>query len=239
MGLVIPPLVINIFGSEFIAKVEEGQKEFKGIKLDFADLSGRIFQGILITDSKITFTSLRNCKFNNVVFENCEMLFAAYGFSEFTSAKFIKCKIDYSGFTMCNFENTTMTDTELTWVSFLDANVGGLEMRNCTEFSVLRNLAELTPSAIDGAMAQLGPLIQHLDFDMQTKIRNLLKDFEQKYNVKLPTAASSLFGVKGLGSDIYRVPHSGYKVFDNIIDSGLEMYGQKNPYKSKHPYEKK
>ncbi len=226
----------KMYSSEFIERIAAGQKNFDGIEINYADLSGRTFHDLHIKNSRIMFSSLRNCKLKDVVFEDCEMLFAACGFSEFISVRFIKCKIDYSGFTGCVFDDSEMTNTTLSWVSFIDADISGLKLAKCPEFRVVRSMAELTSSVIEGAFAHLGPLLQHLDSDTRSNIEKLLKDFERRYDREMAAESKHPKSYGRTDSGIYSPSPSGYKMFDAVVDSAIKTYGHP-PYKKKGAYD--
>lgn len=220
------------FSVEFLEKLDAGQKEFSNLQIEYADLSGKVFEGMRIRDAKIIFSSLRNSKLKDTVFENCEMLFLACGYSELRNVKFINCRIDYSGFTECIFNHCQFINTNISWTSFIDAKLGGAEFQNCTEFKVFRSLSELDPESIQKAAAGLGPIMQHLDYDTRNKVMSLVKDFAQKHDIDLsPASAGTAHGYKAAGPDIKA--SGGYRIFDSIVDAAISKYGTKNPYKGK------
>ena len=130
----------RITSNEFLDKIQQGQKEFSHIEIDCADMSGKNFSGLHIKNSKFVFVALRNCNFNDVVFENCEINLVTMGYSTFNDTSFIKCNFDYAGFSWCNFQNTKITKSTLHVITMLEANTGGLDIIDCVEFDIFRNI---------------------------------------------------------------------------------------------------
>ncbi|MFH0948945.1 MAG: pentapeptide repeat-containing protein [Candidatus Aenigmatarchaeota archaeon] len=221
----------TMFSSEFIEKFKNGQKEFDGIELHYADISGRNFERLKLKNSRLFLTNLRDCLFKNVVFENCEISFCLFGRSNFEDVKFIKCQIGYSGFTTAAFSNVYMEDTKLSWVSLIDAKLGGLQMKNCTEFMVFRNISELTPTIFERALTDIQPIMMQLDFDMQQKIKHITEIFVQQHGIPVHANLTA--------KSRYSKSAEGYTILDTFIDSAIRMYGQEPPYKQKNIYDTK
>lgn len=160
-----------MLSAEFLERVAGGQKDFDGMELHYADLNGRRFEGLRFRNCRFYFVVLRHCNFKNIIFENCEFFFSSFGWSRFRNVEFRRCQLDYSGFGGAVVEGSRMIDTRLSWHNFIDAKIGGLELINCTEFVVLRNISELTPKVIESGMHSLQPFIDQLDFDMQEKVK--------------------------------------------------------------------
>ncbi|MBI3190189.1 pentapeptide repeat-containing protein [archaeon] len=221
----------RVMSSEFLESLRSGQKGFDEIEIHYGDLSGSNFDGVTIRNSKFVFTSFRNCTFNNVLFENCEMMFVAMGFSNFRNSMIKNCKLEYSGFTKTIFNDTKIVDSSLSWLSLMDADISGLSIIKCSEFNVLRNISELSPTMIDSVMKDLAPFIQQMDFDTQQKINRLFEVIDHEHKVQLsdvPASSKSGYSEKSSGS---------YGVFDTIIDRAITTYGGKNSYTMKKGYE--
>ncbi|MCX6815721.1 MAG: pentapeptide repeat-containing protein [Candidatus Aenigmarchaeota archaeon] len=222
-----------MFSSEFTERFFNGQKEFDKIEFNYADLSGRAFDGLKLKNSKITFTSLRDCKFNNVVFENCDFFFGAFGRSTFENVRFVNCTIDYSGFTWATFNNSEMTNCRISWTSFVDANIGGLELKNCSEFNVFKEISQFTTKIFEKSIEDLQPLMQHMDLDTRQKIQQLIDTFTKRYNMQVnPKMGETKANYEPSKKDTYGA-------FDALIDTAISTYGANNIYKTKNIYETK
>jgi hypothetical protein len=224
-----------MFSKEFLERFTGGQKVFDGISLQYADFSGKNLSGLHLKNADLFFTSCRNCNFEDAVFENCNMFFAGFRGSNFRNVKIINSQIEYSGLSViCH--NTKIINSKISWTDMLDTNMGEVEMRNCQEFRVFRNISEITASMADQAMKNLHPAIQHLDFDMQEKVMKLIGVLQEKYNVQIDTKSAT-------PESAYQTPRSGamnrYKFFDALLDNAIIMYGQKPAYKTKNIYERK
>lgn len=215
---------------DFLERIVQGQKEFKNILLEYADLSGQTFTNLHVSGSKILFTSLRNCTFDRVTFDQCELFFAACGFSQLRSTTFTNCTLEYSGFTGATFEDTTIRDSRVSFLSLIDTNIGGLRLVNCAEWKIVRRLEELTAAVIEAGVSHIEPLLQQLDFDTREKIRKLVHDFEKIYNVEVAGRAPAAPGRYASGPAAE--PAAGYKMFDALVDSAILEYGGSNPYKA-------
>ena len=218
--------------SELFERISKGQQEFDSIGLQYADLSGKSFEGLKFRNCKFYFVSMRHSRLKNVIFENCEFFFSSFGSSEFQNAEFLRCKMEYSGGTESKFRDSRMISTELSWHSFIDADLSGLEMKNCTEFHVIRSVSELTSSLAEKAMEELQPVISKLDFDMREKVKAFMETFAKRYSMKIPEVSSqktkNKYGESGSSARL-----DGYRAFDALIDTAIAAYSRKSPYKGK------
>lgn len=227
-----------MLSSEFLDRIEKGQKDFRAIELQYADLSGRRFENIAFTDCTFTFVLTRDCTFENVTFTNCSFFFQGFGRSTLRNVTFAKCRIDYSGFTDAIFEGSRMIDTSLTWSVLIGAHTGGLTMERCTEFKVVRQAADITPADVTQALAGLQPMLNQLDFDTREKMMRVLETAAKRYEVELPKG-----GAAGTIEAIYRGREGIMAAYTNMLDEAVNhaigLYGEK-PYRPKGgAYEKK
>ncbi|MBI4170244.1 MAG: pentapeptide repeat-containing protein [Candidatus Aenigmarchaeota archaeon] len=224
-----------MLSSEFLECLAQGQREFSDIRLQYADLSGRHFVGLTFRNCKFYFVILRHCNFKDVVFEGCEFFFTSFGDSKFESAEFRRCQLDYSGFGDAIVENSRMVDTRLSWHNFIDAKIGGLELMNCTEFMVLRNISELTPKIIESGLRSLQPIISQLDFDMQEKVKAIMNAFAQQHGLELPDISNKT--QRNAYGELQGSHAKGYQLLDAFVDTAIRIYGEKNLYQSKNIYD--
>jgi len=223
-----------MLSSEFLERVSGGQKEFGNIQLQYADLSGRVFEGLKFRNCRFYFMVLRHCDFKNIVFEECEFFFSSFGWSRLRNVEFLRCRLDYSGFGSAIVEASRMISARLAWHNFIDAKIGGLELIDCTEFNVLRNISELTPKIIESGLHSIQPFIDQLDFDMQEKVKSIISQFAQEHNLQLPSSTSS--PKSGTYGELQGSPAKGYQLFDALINTAIGIYGEKNLYQARNIY---
>lgn len=223
-----------LMSSELLQKIAAGQKEFDGIGLQYADMSGRTFDGLVFRNCEFYFVDMRHCSFREVAFENCRFFFAGFRGSEFRDCAFTDCEIEYSGLS-ATFIDTKMAGTRISWSDMIEANAGGLEMQNCAEFKVFRNVSDLTPDDLRTGLAQLQPALDRLDFDIKQKVLNLIEGGLRHYGVDVPATGAPDRKYGGHEP----AQHAGYRLFDAIINTAIGAYGEKSTYQAKNIYETK
>ncbi len=224
-----------MLSSEFLECLAQGQREFSGIGLQYANLSDKSFEGLKFSKCSFYFVVLRHCNFKDVAFEDCEFFFSSFGRSRFRNVEFLRCWLDYSGFGGAVVEGSRMVGARLSWHNFIDAKIGGLELINCTEFMVLRSISELTPKVIESGLHSIQPFIDQLDFDMKEKVKAIIDQFAQQYRLDIPSGTSP--ATSGAYGGLQGSPAKGYRLFDAFVDTVIRAYGEKNLYQSKNIYD--
>ncbi len=142
---------------------------------------------------------------------------------------------DYSGFGAAIVEGSKIVDTRLSWHNFIDAKIGGLELVNCTEFMVIRNISDLTPAIIASGLSGLQPVIDQLDFDMREKMKAIFNAFAQQHNLELPDISNK--AQRNAYGELQDSHAKGYQLFDAPISTAIGIYGEKNLYQARNIYE--
>lgn len=230
-------LLRNVFGPELLDEYRNGKKEFSGIHIQFADLSGNPLENIVIKDSKIHFTLFRFCKLNNCRFVNCEIFFGGFKGADLSGAVFEKCKMDYCLFESAIFRDTKMLRCGLSWCGMFSTDAASLDTSSSTLFKVFSNVSEFTQKDADAAFSGLMPVIQNLDFEIRTRMEDLLNSVAKRIGAE-PSAAARASGYGKADASRAANPISAYQNLNSLVEGLIHAYAAKNPYRSKTPYEK-
>jgi uncharacterized protein YjbI with pentapeptide repeats len=220
-----------MFSKELIDAVKAGQKEFDGINLEYADISGADFSNVVIKNSRLWFVNFRSCNLRNAKFLNCEIFWGGFYSTNNENSLFEKCKIDFTWMERAIFRNTKMHNCSLSWTAILDCSLGELDMSSTTSFKLFTDISQLGPNDLDEAMRMLGPIMDKMDISIKNIVMAGFKNDAARYGVDLPTPAETK---SGYATGIHGEANQGYGFsMADLTTAIINAYDTKNPYRAK------
>lgn len=224
----------TIFSSELLERYKSGIREFSGINLQYADISGCVLKDIVIKDSKFFIFAFYNCDLTNAKFINCEMVYGSFYGGRLENAVFDKCSMDLMLFENTIFKRTKILRSTIIWSGIFGTALGELDLASSTLIKVLTDPSQITQQYVDEAVSKIGPVINSLDISIRAKIKEEMQRDATKYNVEIKTVSG--------GKPAYE-PRSGTYSKGEEPAYGASMHAMIqniiNAYSAAHPYQTK
>ncbi|MBI5347206.1 MAG: hypothetical protein HZB66_01205 [Candidatus Aenigmarchaeota archaeon] len=227
--------VEHIFSRDFLDRYANGEREFSGISLQFADISVNL-KDVTIRDSKLFFVTFFGCNIVNVRFINCEIFYGSFNGGGLENTIFDNCNIDFTIFHNGLFKNVKILRSKLSWCAIFSRPVEELDISKSECFKIFRNVSEITDRDVEEAMSRLGPVISSMDFSIKVKIKEELHKGAADYGVNVDKTGIEP-SYEGHAGGHYRVA-SGYGAnLQNLISSVIRAYNAVHPYVKKRGYD--
>jgi hypothetical protein len=218
---------------EFVEEYSKGKRVFENVLMQFTDISTMMFSDLVIKNSKLIFCTFLDCLMKNVAFENCEIYAGSFYNGSISSVLFSKCQIELTLFEGIRFEKAKMDKCVIRLSAIFNSNDASVDFSTSIQNRLLTSVSQLTKDDIEMTIAEAMPMIERLDVSTRIKLKELLKQDMERYNISEPAKEkSSRYDRKEEST------HLSYGEVRQLIESTFGAYTQKNQYKMKSPYER-
>ncbi|MBI5332870.1 MAG: pentapeptide repeat-containing protein [Candidatus Aenigmarchaeota archaeon] len=218
--------------AEFIEKCKRGET-IENIRINFLDISNIKITDVVIKNSVLRFCTFRECDMSNVKFIKCEIYFGSFYTGQINNTAFDNCKIELTLFDSIQFDRTKMTRCNINYMGILGSNTESMDMITSHKHRVITDVSQITPEILEEATTMSMLTISRLDISLQMKIKQLIHQDTERYNVDNPLEKKK----KGeYAADNSTITYGEVK---NLIAASFGAYAEKKTYEIKPTYKTK
>jgi len=141
--------------NEIVKKIQNGDRDFSGVKIVGVDWTGRDLSGFNFSGSKLEWNIFNGCKFIGANFSNVFIDFCLFVNADLTKANFENSLIWDSAFDGTILNDTNFSRTDITFVIFANTNTSSANFTNARKISVYERWDDVEDGSIDAAFAIL------------------------------------------------------------------------------------
>ncbi|GEM_PF-4479309 len=215
---------------EFLEKYDSGQKEFENVLMQFFDVSGRKFDGVTIRNSKMFFCNFHNCELRKFRLERCELYYVNFYTGKASDLMIDSCDMEQTLFDVFSFDKAAFKKCNIRWSGILNSNIGSVDLSTSSRYKFFTDLLQVTPQDIEDAIKLVSGDIERLDLDMRLKVKQMIRQDMEKYDLPEPGEKKDAYAVSGNRHDDSPLTYGEAK---GMVEAAFGAYGPQGGYKTK------
>lgn len=223
----------RLFSNEITEPYAKGQRMFRDAEIPFCQFGGMILDGITFRNCDFQYTSFRFTSIKNAKFIGCNFFFGSFYGADLENVAFENCNMEFLRLDDAAFSNTIFRKCDISYSTIMNTALGAAEFIDCKKFKVFGNINEITEHDVADAMKIIGPSLESLDYEIKNRIKNILEKIAKEYNMSNPMKQLN----KGSAYSGNQTAGNAYEKMTEILDSAIQAYNAKNPYRTKTPYD--
>jgi uncharacterized protein YjbI with pentapeptide repeats len=186
---------------ELMARYNAGERDFSGIVMMDASLSGMDLSGAILRNANLSYSSFRDAKLNGTDLTGANVEMSDFTRADLRDANMTKVRAVWSKFNDAHFGNTILVGANLSNAIFFRADLyGGADLTNANMTNARLRPEELTQQDIIQFKMKLGSLEGVLEQDTLYYLQMMAQAAAEKVNAGTAASEPSPYDAGGVAN---------------------------------------